>query len=83
MKDEIKNKVRGFLAKNKKIGELSDGDDLFEKGFVNSLFALQLIMFLEKEFKIKIPDKAINEDNFRSVDAIAVTVSAVVNNETI
>ncbi|MDR0425409.1 MAG: phosphopantetheine-binding protein [Clostridiales Family XIII bacterium] len=67
----IKGKVKGFLAQNKKTDGLSDDDDLFEKGFVNSLFALQLIMFLEKEFKIKIPDNEIREDNFRSVNAIS------------
>jgi acyl carrier protein len=77
IKDAIRDKTRGFLAKSKNIVSLGDGDDLFEKGFVNSLFALQLIMFLEKEFKIKIPAKSISEDNFRSVGAIVGTVSAI------
>jgi len=47
-------------------------------GFVDSLFALQLVMFVEKEFKIKVSNKEINEDNFRSVDAIAETVSRII-----
>jgi acyl carrier protein len=71
----MRDRIRGFLAQNRKIDRLADDDDLFEKGFVNSLFALQLIMFLEKEFKTKIPNSLINEDNFRSVDAIVKTVS--------
>jgi acyl carrier protein len=75
MEAMMREKIRGFLAQNRKIDGLADGDDLFEKGFVNSLFALQLIMFLEKEFKTKIPNALINEGNFRSVDAIVETLS--------
>ena len=56
---------------------LSDDDDLFKNGFADSLFALQLIMFLEREYKIRIPDKKINEDNFRSVNAIINTLTSI------
>lgn len=48
--DEIKKKVREFLNKNKSMEGIKDQDDLFQQGYVDSLFALQLIMFLEKEF---------------------------------
>ncbi|MGI6561450.1 MAG: acyl carrier protein [Clostridia bacterium] len=72
--DEIKKKVREFLNKNKSMEGIKDQDDLFQQGYVDSLFALQLIMFLEKEFKIRIKNKEIKEDNFRSVEKIAETV---------
>lgn len=73
----MKEKIRQFLAKNKNTENLTDDDDLFEKGFVNSLFALQLILFLEKEFRVRIPNDVIKEDNFRSVNAIVGTVAAL------
>lgn len=73
--DDIKLKIRNFLAETKPVNEIKDEDDLFEKGFVDSLFALQLIMFIEKEFKLRIKNKDINEDNFRSIDNIAATVT--------
>jgi acyl carrier protein len=73
----MKEKIKKFLAQNKNIDGLADGDDLFEKGFVDSLFALQLIMFLEREFKIHIPNEVIKEDNFRSVERIVATVAAL------
>jgi acyl carrier protein len=73
----VKEKLKSFLAKNRNIDGLADGDDLFEKGFVDSLFALQLIMFLEKEFKLRIPNDMIKEDNFRSVERIAATVATL------
>ena len=72
--DEIKKKVREFLNKNKSMEGIKDQDDLFQQGYVDSLFALQLIMFLEKEFKIRIKNKEIKEDNFRSVEKIEETV---------
>lgn len=48
--------------------------DLFKGGYVNSLFALEVVMYLEKEFKIKIKNKDITENNFKTVAQIARTV---------
>ena len=48
--------------------------DLFKGGYVNSLFALEVVMYLEKEFKIKMKNKDITEKNFKTVAAIAQTV---------
>ena len=47
---------------------------LFKGGYVNSLFALEVVMYLEKEFKIKIKNKDITEKNFKTVAQIAKTV---------
>lgn len=48
--------------------------DLFKGGYVNSLFALEIVMYLEKEFGIKIKNKDIKEKNFKTVECIAETV---------
>ncbi|HIT85509.1 MAG TPA: acyl carrier protein [Candidatus Ornithomonoglobus intestinigallinarum] len=48
--------------------------DLFKGGYVNSLFALEIVMFLEKEFKIKIKNKDITEKNFKTVNSMAEVV---------
>ena len=48
--------------------------DLFKGGYVNSLFALEIVMYLEKEFKIKMKNKDITEKNFKTVTKIAETV---------
>ncbi|MEC2503534.1 phosphopantetheine-binding protein, partial [Bacillus cereus] len=34
--------------------EFNDDTEIFEEGLVNSLFAIQLMTFLEKEFAIKV-----------------------------
>jgi acyl carrier protein len=67
---EIETKLRGFLAKYFRKHELQNDEDMFALGFVNSLFAMQLVMFLEKEFGIRIETKDLNMENFRSINNI-------------
>ena len=57
--------------KSKNITDIQTDTDLFKGGYVNSLFALEIVMFLEKEFKIKIKNKDITEKNFRTIDSMA------------
>jgi acyl carrier protein len=68
--DEQKAKVRTFLARHVRNHELSDDADIFGLGFVNSLFAMQLVMFVEREFGITIENEDLELDNFRSINAI-------------
>lgn len=77
--EEYKEQIREFLKKTKKVDMLNDDDDLFKKGFVNSVFALQLVNFIEKTFKIKLKNKDITEENFRSINNIINTVSKTMN----
>jgi acyl carrier protein len=48
--------------------ELTDDEDIFTLGFINSLAALQLVQFLEKEFQIAIEDEDLDLDNFRTLN---------------
>src|SRR5215475_6892955 len=45
---EIRRTIRTFVLASAGIPELDDNDDLYDSGIVNSLFAVQLITFLEK-----------------------------------
>jgi acyl carrier protein len=69
--DEGKVKIRGFLSRFFRKRELEDGEDIFELGFVNSLFAMQLVMFLEKEFSIRVDNKDLDMNNFRTINSIS------------
>ncbi len=69
--DEIRRKTKAFIMVHFKNHELSDDDDIFSLGVVNSLFAMQLVMFVEKEFELKVHDDDLDIDNFRSVNALA------------
>ncbi|WP_433364817.1 hypothetical protein [Streptosporangium sp. CA-115845] len=54
--------------------EISDGDDLFELGLVNSLFALQLVQFVENEFSITAEREDLDINNFCSIDTLTAFV---------
>ncbi len=64
--------ILGFFKE--KGQEVSTDTDLFKGGYVNSLFALEIVMYLEKEFGIKFKNKDITEKNFKTVETIADTV---------
>ncbi len=77
--DEIREKVKAFLARFFRRRQLSDEEDIFAQGFVNSLFAMQLVMFLEKEFKIKVDNKDLDVSNFSSINAIVNLIEKKLN----
>jgi methoxymalonate biosynthesis acyl carrier protein len=69
--NDNKNKIRNFFSRFFRTNALKDNDDIFAQGFVNSLFAMQLVGWLEKEFEIAIKDEDLDIQNFNSIDAIA------------
>ncbi|TVX93373.1 acyl carrier protein [Paenibacillus agilis] len=69
--EEIKNRTRAFLSKYIKSKQLEDHDDIFAIGEVNSLFAMQLVMFMEKDFGVQIDNNDLDLNNFRSIQAIS------------
>ena len=66
-----KTKIRSFLETFIQDDDFSDEDDIFALGLVNSLMAMQLVLFLEKEFSLKFSNEDLNLQNFRSIDAMA------------
>lgn len=70
----MKEKIRTIIENNLKIFdsdvEFSDDDHIFRKGFVDSLFAVKLLAYLENEFNIKINNEDLNIENFHSVNKI-------------
>ena len=64
----MEEKIKTYLLQ--KIGgeiQLNSDDDIFEQGLVNSMFALQLVMYLEKEFSIKIGNDDLQLSNFNTI----------------
>jgi methoxymalonate biosynthesis acyl carrier protein len=62
--------IRNFLGRLFRHSEFTDDDDIFALGFINSLFAIQLIRFVESEFSIEIGDEDLDLANFQSVNSI-------------
>jgi len=67
---DARSKVRAFLEKFIRDQDFEDGDNVFALGLVNSLMAMQLVLFLEKEFGVKFTNQDLNLKNFRSVDSM-------------
>jgi acyl carrier protein len=68
--DDRKEKIKQFLSKLMRNHDLKDDEDIFALGFINSLAALQLVNFLEKEFGITVEDEDLDLDNFRTLNSM-------------
>lgn len=68
--EENKEKVKRFISRFFRKRELKDDEDIFELGFVNSLFSMQLVLFIEKEFGIVIGNNDLDLNNFRTINSI-------------
>lgn len=67
---EAKIKIQKFLAQSFGHHEFQEDEDIFSLGFVNSMFAMQLVLFLEKEFQITIENEDLEFENFKSINAM-------------
>lgn len=71
---EIRQRIGSYLASC--IGStVGDHDDIFKRGLVNSLFAMQLVVFIEQEFRITVDVEDLDLDNFCSIDAMSAFVT--------
>ena len=70
--DDIKPRLRAFCSL--RAPGLADDDDIFEVGGVNSLFAIELLTFVEESFSIALEDEDLERKNFSSINAMAVLV---------
>lgn len=73
--EEHKATIREFLARYFRHPDLRDDEDFFALGFVNSMFAMQLVMFVEKEFHLRVEDEDLELENFNTINAIASLVA--------
>lgn len=71
----VKEAVRRFIVSSINVAHLDDNADLFESGIVNSLFAVQLMTFIEKHFGIEVGMEDLDIENFRSLNATAAFVA--------
>lgn len=67
MDTERKAKIKQFLGRFFRNHEVRDDEDIFAAGFVNSLLALQLVQFIEKEFGLTVEDEDLDLENFRTI----------------
>jgi acyl carrier protein len=76
VKDIIKNFIKSNLNIYAEDATFSDDENIFEAGFVDSMFSLQLVEFVEKEFGISVTNDDLDPKNFCSVDALVAFVGS-------
>lgn len=76
---EIRSKVWAFIEPQTVGREPSDSDDLFAEGYVNSLFAMQIVRFIQTQFGLTLSADDMDFDNFRTIGGIVQFVGSKVN----
>jgi methoxymalonate biosynthesis acyl carrier protein len=61
--------IRDYIMENINVQELDDDLDIFDAGIVSSLFAIELMTFLEKSFDIKVTMDDLDMENFKTVNS--------------
>ena len=74
VENKVKEQVANFILSSINVANLEEDDHLFESGIVNSLFAVQLMTFIEKTFQIEVGMDDLDIDNFKSIKATAAFV---------
>jgi methoxymalonate biosynthesis acyl carrier protein len=68
--DPVEVSLQRFLAERTQ-AEWTPEQDIFADGGMSSLFALQLVLYLEQEFGVEVSRDELKLDNFRTVRAMA------------
>lgn len=68
---DVKTPIRVFMSRSFDGQTFADQDDVFALGFGNSLFAMQLVNFVEKEFGIEVEAEDLEMSNFSTIEAIS------------
>lgn len=76
---DTQERIFQFFVEKKKADGLSYDTELLKSKHINSLFALQIVLFVEKEFGVKLTKKEISVENFHSINAIAALVDSHLN----
>ncbi|MFE6038319.1 acyl carrier protein [Streptomyces sp. NPDC056452] len=71
MASTVSQQITAFIGSRYPQADIADTDDIFSLGQINSLFAMELVMFVEKTFAVAIPNEELRIENFRTVEAIA------------
>ncbi|AHE66312.1 phosphopantetheine attachment site [Legionella oakridgensis ATCC 33761 = DSM 21215] len=72
----IKKEVKLFLLNSFRIKDIGYSDNIFDTGAMHSLFFIQLLVFIEKKYKIDLEVGEFDPKRLTSIDAIAGFISS-------
>lgn len=67
--------LEGYILQNVGMETIDHDLNVFEEGLVSSLFAIELMTFLEKNFDIEVTMDDLDLDNFKSINSIKAFLS--------
>ncbi|MGZ8216763.1 acyl carrier protein [Methylomagnum sp.] len=72
-KPTIINHLKTYLQQNAKgqTGELTETTQLLDEWFADSMEVINMVLFLEKQFGIKMRDSDISAENFETLDTLS------------
>jgi len=73
-REKIREFVRGLLVANGDTGAFQDQDSLLLSGRLQSIDAVEIVVFLEKNFGIDFAEVGFDREQIDSVDAIQLLV---------
>jgi acyl carrier protein len=74
---QINVSVRQFILSNfpsARSRPLYDTDPLIERGIIDSMGVLDIVTFIESEFKVTVDDEELIPDNFQSISQMALYI---------
>ena len=78
--ESVESKVAGYIAENilfsRKGYPYPKDASFLENGIIDSMNVLELVMFVEEKFKVKVDDSEIVPDNFDSVSKLAAYITS-------
>ncbi len=72
--NNVEEKIKAYILRSTSKADLKGDEDIFAIGIVHSLFAMQLILFIEKEFGIEIDEDELDFDTIRTLNDISALV---------
>ncbi len=67
---QTRQTLRDFISRFVRVNDYADDEDIVASRAVNSLFMMQLVLFIEKQFALSVDNEDLELRNFSSVDAM-------------
>ena len=81
----VSHRIRQFIIKHfplaRKQSIIEDDSPLLDSGIIDSLGVLEVVSFIEKEFKIMISDEDLLHENFESIASMTAFVQNKINGQ--
>jgi acyl carrier protein len=74
MNGKVNERVRAIFAETLRIQVPSDETDLIDRGLLDSLALVELVVEIEHRFGLSIPFDTLDVDDFRTVNSIGAVI---------